>query len=196
SLVVILIGLQMAFATELIILVLLSLLIGAIIGEALNLDSLFNRLGYVISRKFTDEKNASTVTEAFVSSSLLFIVGAMAIIGALDSGLRHDHEILVTKSILDGFTSMILTTTLGFGVILSAVPVFLYQATITLLSSQIVTLMSEQFLEGLIVELTAVGGLLILAIGLNLLNLTKIRIANLLPALVIVVCVYSTYYIL
>src|SRR5699024_8088620 len=147
SLVVILIGLQMAFATELIILVLLSLLIGAIIGEALNLDSLFNRLGYVISRKFTDEKNASTVTEAFVSSSLLFIVGAMAIIGALDSGLRHDHEILVTKSILDGFTSMILTTTLGFGVILSAVPVFLYQATITLLSSQIVTLMSEQFLE-------------------------------------------------
>lgn len=195
ALVVILIGLQMAFTTEVIIVVLLSLLSGSIIGEVINLDTLLNKLGYKISSKFTNGKNASNVTEAFVSSTLLFIVGAMAILGALDSGLRGDHEILYTKSILDGFTSLILTSTLGFGVVLSAIPVFIYQGTITLLSSHIINIIPEQLLNGLINELTAVGGLLIVAIGLNLLKLTNIRIANLLPSIVTVMFIYTIYFI-
>lgn len=195
ALVVLLIGLQMAFETKVVIVVLISLLLGAIIGELINLDSLFNKLGYQISRRFIGDGNASQVTEAFISATLLFVVGAMAILGSLDSGLRGDHEILFTKSILDGFTSLILTSTLGFGVILSAIPVFIYQGTITLLSSQIVKVIPEQLLEGLINELTAVGGLLIVAISLNLLKITKIRIANLLPAIVIVMIVYIVYFV-
>lgn len=195
SLVVILIGLQMALQTEVIIVVLLSMLLGAIIGEVVDLDKLFNKFGYIISSKFTKGKDTSNVTNAFISSTLLFVVGAMAILGALDSGLRGDHEILYMKSILDGFTSLVLTSTLGFGVVLSAVPVFLYQGTITLLSSQIVLYMPDQLLEGLTNELTAVGGLLIIAIGLNLLKLTKIRIANLLPTLMMVVVIYIVYFI-
>lgn len=194
ALVVLLIGLQMAFETEVVIVVLLSLLLGAIVGELINLDSLLNKLGYQISRRFIGDGNASQVTEAFISATLLFIVGAMAILGSLDSGLRGDHEILFTKSILDGFTSLILTSTLGFGVILSAIPVFVYQGTITLLSAQIVNIIPEQLLDGIVNELTAVGGLLIVAISLNLLKLTNIRIANLLPAIVIVVIIYTVYF--
>lgn len=196
ALVVILIGLQMAFQTEVIIVVLLSMLSGALIGELINLDSLLNKVGYKISYYFTRGKNTSNVTEAFISATLIFVIGAMAILGALDSGLRGDHEILYTKSILDGFTSLILTSTLGFGVILAAIPVFLYQGTIALLSSQIVSIFPEQLLDGLINELTAVGGLLIVAIGLNILNLTKIRIANLLPSIITVLLIYSIYFVL
>lgn len=193
ALVVVLIGLQMAFQTEMIIIVLLSMLLGAIIGEMISLDRFFNKTVYKVSSKFLNEKNASNVTEAFISSTLLFIVGAMAILGALDSGLRGDHEILYTKSILDGFTSLILTSTLGFGVILSALPVFLYQGSIAVLSSQIVSLIPKSLLDGLINELTAVGGLLIVAIGLNLLKVTNIRIANLLPAIIVVAFMFLFY---
>lgn len=196
ALVVILIGLQMAFQTEVIIVVLLSMLSGALIGELINLDSLLNKVGHKISYYFTRGKNTSNVTEAFISATLIFVIGAMAILGALDSGLRGDHEILYTKSILDGFTSLILTSTLGFGVILAAIPVFLYQGTIALLASQIVSIFPEQLLDGLINELTAVGGLLIVAIGLNILNLTKIRIANLLPSIITVLLIYSIYFVL
>ena len=117
----------------------------------------------------------------------------MAIIGALDSGIRGDHGILITKGIIDGFTALVLTTTLGIGVILSAIPVVLYQGTITLLATQIDKWVSAAFLDGLIVELTAVGGLLILAIGFNLLNITKIRIGNLLPSILTVVLVYYLF---
>lgn len=195
GLVVVLIGLQMALQTEVIIVVLLSMLLGAIIGELVNLHHLLNTIGLKVSQRFISEKNASNFTEAFVSSTLLFIVGAMAIVGSLDSGLRGDHEILYTKSILDGFTSIILTSTLGIGVILSAVPVLLYQGSIALLSAQIVNLIPEQFLDGLINELTAIGGLLIVAIGLNLLKITNIRIANLLPTLIAINFIYLIYVI-
>src|SRR5690606_6065332 len=107
--------------------------------------------------------------QAFVTASLLFVVGAMAIIGALDSGLRGDHEILLTKATIDGFTAFVLTSTLGIGVILSVIPVVLYQGTITLLAAKIETFIPEVLFNEMIVELTAVGGLLIVAIGLNML---------------------------
>lgn len=194
ALVVILIGLQMALQTKVIIVVLISMLLGAICGEFLNIDLKLNKIGDKISRKLTNGKNASHITEAFVSSTLLFIVGAMAILGALDSGLRGDHEVLFTKSILDGFTSVILTSTLGFGVILSAIPVLIYQGTITLLASHIVNVIPNNMLDGLINEITATGGLLIVAIGLNLLNLTQIKIANLLPSIFFVVIIYAIYF--
>jgi len=193
GLAVILIGLQMAFATEMIIIVLLSLLSGAIIGEFFRVEEGLNRFGTWVGSKFTNSGDGVTVSQGFITATLIFVVGAMAIIGALDGGVRGDHEVLITKGVLDGFTALVLTTTLGFSVILSAIPVVLYQGAIALLATQIETLVPEVFLNGLIVELTAVGGLLIVAIGLNMLKITRIRIGNLLPAILTVVMIYYIY---
>lgn len=186
GLTIILIGLQMAFQVNSIIIVLLSMLTGALVGEFFRLEDLLNRIGYWVGSKFTNKGENVNVSQAFVTASLLFVVGAMAILGALDSGLRGDHEILLTKSVLDGFTSFILTTTLGIGVILSVIPVVLFQGSIALLATQIEKLIPKVIFNDLLVDITAVGGLLIVAIGLNLLKLTQIRVTNLLPAIVMV----------
>jgi hypothetical protein len=196
GLAVILIGLQMAFTTELIIIVLLSLLSGAVLGELFHVEEGLNRFGEWIGSKFKSTDENITISQGFVTATLIFAVGAMAIIGALDSGMRGDHEVLITKGIMDGFTALVLTTTLGFGVILSAVPVVLYQGAIALLATQIEKWIPETFLQGFIVEMTAVGGLLIVAIGLNILRITTIKIGNLLPAIVTVIIIYYIYYTL
>lgn len=193
GLVVVLIGLQMAFSTEAIIVVLLSLLTGAIIGEFIHLEEGLNRLGAWIGSKITSKNGDFSVAQGFVTASLIFVVGAMSVIGALDSGIRGDHEILITKGIIDGFVALVLTTGLGFGVAFAVVPVVLYQGSIALLATQIDKWLPEVFLNGLILELTAVGGLLILAIGLNLLKVVQIRIGNLLPSIVTVGFIYYFY---
>lgn len=194
GLTILLIGLQMALQVNSIIIVLLSVLTGALVGELFRLEELLNSLGYWVGSKFTNKGDNINVSQAFVTASLLFVVGAMAILGALDSGLRGDHEVLLTKSILDGFTAFILTTTLGIGVILSVVPVVLFQGSIALLASQIEKLIPEVIFNDLLVDVTAVGGLLIVAIGLNLLKLTQIRVTNLLPAIfMVVVFVYLNH---
>ena len=110
----------------------------------------------------------------------------MAIIGAIDSGLRNDHDVLVMKGIIDGFTAIILSSTLGIGVAFAAVPVFLYQGIITLFSTQISRFVPDELLNFFISEMTATGGLMILAIGLNLIGLTKVRVANLIPGILVV----------
>ncbi|MDY0404128.1 DUF554 domain-containing protein [Virgibacillus sp. 179-BFC.A HS] len=197
GLTIILIGLQMALSTDALIIVLLSLLSGAIIGELVRLETLLNRLGGWIGSKFTTAKGSDvSVAQGFVTASLVFVIGAMAIIGALDSGLRNDHSVLITKGILDGFTALVLTSTLGFGVLFSVVPVVLFEGIIALLATQINRFIPQAFLDGLIVELTAVGGLLIVAIGLNMLKLTKIRIGNLLPAIVTVIIIFYIHHVL
>lgn len=110
----------------------------------------------------------------------------MGIIGALDSGLRNDHNVLFTKGIIDGFTSIVLASTLGIGVLLSAIPVFLFQGLITICSGFISTYIPEDALNFFIQEMTATGGIMILAIGLNIAGLAKIRVANLLPGIAVV----------
>lgn len=109
----------------------------------------------------------------------------MAILGSIDSGLRHNHDILYTKSMLDGISAVILSSTLGIGVTLSAVPVFLYQGTIALTSTLFTLFISEADLSAVITEVTAVGGVLIIGIGLNILHIKNINVANLLPSIVI-----------
>lgn len=194
GLAVILIGLQMAFSTQLIIVVLLSLLSGAIIGELLKLEEKLDLMGKWLGNKFTTSAgDNNSISQGFVTASLIFVVGAMAIIGALDSGIRGDHEVLITKGILDGFVALVLTTTLGFGVALSVIPVVLYQGSIALLATQIESWIPDAFLNGLIVELTAVGGLLIVAIGLNMLKIVQIRVGNLLPSIFMVGLIYYLY---
>ncbi len=194
--VVLLIGIQMAFSTEVIIIVLLSIMFGAIIGELLHVEERLNSVGHWIGSKFTSSPNTSTsISQGFVTATLVFVMGAMSILGSLDSGIRGDHELLVTKGIIDGFVSIVLTTTLGFGVIFSVIPVVLYQGTITLFATQIEKYLPEAFLTGFITELTAVGGIIIIAIGVNLLKILHIRIGNLLPSLVMVGIIYYIYYL-
>lgn len=196
GLTVIIIGIQMALGSESIIIVLLSILAGALIGETLQLEKLLNQFAHWISAKFTSENNSANVAQGFITASLIFVVGAMAILGALDSGMRGDHGILYTKSILDGFTAMVLTSTLGIGVILSVIPIFVYQGTIALLAAKINEYVPDIILKNLITELTAIGGILIIAIGLNILKLIEIRVTNLLPSLfVVVIFIYAQHYL-
>ena len=119
----------------------------------------------------------------------------MAVIGALDSGLRNDHNVLITKGLIDGFTSIILASTLGLGVMLSAVPVFVYQGLIALFAGVISSFIPDAALQIFITEMTAVGGVMIMAIGLNIAGLAKIKAANLLPGIVIVGIMVAIFYI-
>lgn len=183
---VIVLGLTMAFEGEEFLLIIFSLAIGAVIGERLNLEGKLNEVGNIIERRMKKQGDSS-LAEGFVAATLLFVVGAMAIVGALDSGFRGDHSVLLTKSLLDGFSSIVFAATLGIGVMFSAVPVVLYQGAIALAASWIVTAVPEPLLNQLINEITAVGGIMIMAIGLNLLGLEKIRVANLLPAILLAV---------
>ncbi|MFD2638467.1 DUF554 domain-containing protein [Piscibacillus salipiscarius] len=193
GLTVLLIGFSMALTSDRIIVILLSLVTGAIIGEGIDLDEKLNRLGSHIEIKFKKPGKQSRIAEGFVTASLIFVIGAMAVVGALDSGLRGDHGILYTKSIIDGFVALVLTTTMGFGVVFSAVPVILYEGGIALFATQIDQWIPQSILDLFIEDMTSTGGLLIFAIGLNLLKITDIKVANLLPSLVTVGFVLYIY---
>ena len=180
------IGMKMAQGSAHLVLVVVSLALGALVGEALDLDGRLTRFGQWLQRRLLGNRSAATgssLGEAFVSASLLFCIGAMAIVGAIEDGLAGNHEILFAKASLDGVISVVLASTLGIGVALSAVSVLVYQGAITLLSFWM-----QQFLtEAVIGEISATGGVIILAIGLNLLGVTKIRLANLIPGLAVLV---------
>ncbi len=180
------IGMKMAQGSAHLVLVVVSLALGALVGEALDLDGRLTRFGQWLQRRLLGNRSAATgssLGEAFVSASLLLCIGAMAIVGAIEDGLAGNHEILFAKASLDGVISVVLASTLGIGVALSAVSVLVYQGAITLLSFWM-----QQFLtEAVIGEISATGGVMILAIGLNLLGVTKIRLANLIPGLAVLV---------
>jgi uncharacterized membrane protein YqgA involved in biofilm formation len=158
-----------------------SLLIGGIIGESLNLDLQMEKFGNWLKSK-VKSKDAQ-FTDGFVAASVLFCVGAMAILGSLDEGIRGDRTVLLTKSILDGFAAIALSASMGIGVAFSAIPIFLYQGAITLLSNH-----TQNFFTPLMInQLTSVGGLLIVGISFNLLEIKKIKVTNLLPSLMLIV---------
>ena len=154
----------------------LSLVIGTVIGEALDIDRAVTRLGDRLQEKF---KGRSKITEGFVTGTLVFAVGAMTIMGSLDSGLKNDHTILIAKSVIDGISSIIFASTMGVGVAFAGVSVFVIEGGITLLASLVAPLLTEV----VVAEITFVGSLLILGIGLNLLGLTKLKLLNMMPAL-------------
>lgn len=195
GLAVIVLGIQMTFAEKNLLIVILSVVIGAVLGEWVELDYKLNRLGLWIERKIEGKQQKKkettlvptpTVATAFVTATLVYCIGALAVIGAMDSGLRDDHTVLFTKSVLDGFSAIIFSSTLGYGVAFSAVAVFLYQGSIAVASTWIYELIGKGLMDLIISGMTATGGLLILAIGLNILEITKIRVANLLPSLLVV----------
>lgn len=196
GLAVMVLGLQMGFKSANFLIVILSLVIGAVLGEAWKLEDKLNAVGDWLESKI-GSKGEGSISQGFVTATLIFVIGAMAIIGALDSGIRGDHDVLYTKAIIDGFTALILTTTLGIGVLFSAIPVVIYQGTIALFATQIDKLIPQALMDSFILELTATGGVMIFAIGLNMIGLTKIRVANLLPGiLVTAVLVMISHYMI
>lgn len=159
----------------------ISMAIGAVIGEIIDIDRYLNKLGDFLQKKFKGSNNNSSISEGFVTASLLFCVGAMAVVGALENGLKGNYDTLLAKSVLDGVSSIIFSSTLGIGVMLSAGAVFIYQGVITLGAGFLSGILSDI----VITNMSCVGSLLILGIGLNMLGVTKIKVANLLPAIFI-----------
>lgn len=180
GLTVCLIGLKGALSTSDIFIVIISVVIGAIIGEWMQIEQKLEHLGDFIQNKVGNNKNNS-FSEGFVTASLVYCVGAMAIVGSLESGLKGIYTILYAKSILDGISAVIFASTMGVGVVFSAISVFLYQGFITITAHFL-----EPFLTSVVRdEMSAVGGLLIFAIGLTMLGIKKIKVGNLLPAVFI-----------
>jgi len=177
GLAVVLIGIKTALNTDAILIVIISFVIGSIIGELIRIEDRLDQFGDWIGKKLS--KNSTGISKGFVTASLLYCVGAMAIIGSMESGLTGNHQTLFAKSILDGISSVIFASTLGIGVIFSAVSVFIYQGIITLTASSI----KPFLLPEVVSQMSAVGGLLIFAIGLGLLEIKKIKIGNMLPAI-------------
>ena len=175
------IGIQMAFKTHNPLVLLLSLLAGLIIGELLRLDDGFQALGLAVEQRLRRAGQPGRVSLAFTTASLLFCVGPLAILGSFLDGTRGDITLLAIKSTLDGFSSIVLAATLGWGVLLSAVSVLAVQGTLTLVAA----LAHAGLTDAEIAELTAVGGIAVLAIALGLLELKPIKVANFLPALAI-----------
>lgn len=193
GLAVVVLGLDMALSSDNFFIVIISLIVGTVIGELLRLEDGLNQIGHMLERKL-GRSQSGNITQGFVTATLIFVVGAMAIVGALDSGLRQDHAILLTKSMIDGFTSIVLASTLGVGVLLSAIPVFLYQGGIAIFANVIHQFLSDSLLELLIAELTATGGVLIFGIGINMLGIKQIRVANLLPSIIVVTIIVLVQY--
>ena len=181
ALCILIIGVQMALKTQNIIIVIFSLVLGAIVGEILDIEAAMNRLGQYLGNKLSqgDGSADAAIAAGFVNASILFCSGAMAILGSIQDGLAADHTTLFAKATLDGLISLILSANLGIGVILSALSVGIYQGSITLLAGVVGPLVTEAMLA----EITASGGIMIMAIGCNMLKISSIRIGNLLPGM-------------
>lgn len=187
GLAVLLIGTQMALKCQNLLILIFSLVIGGTVGELIRLDEWFNRLGDGLKKRVNSKNDL--FTDGFVTATLIYGIGSMAIVGSFDEGLRGDPSILFTKSILDGLTSVALASTYGLGVLFSFIPILLYQSGLTLFAF----LFKDAFSPVLINELTAVGGLLILGIGFNILQFAEIKISNLLPSLVVLVVLVTIF---
>ena len=179
GLAVVLIGVKTALKTDALLIVILSLAIGGILGELLRIEDRLEQLGNWIGNRLS--KDSKGISQGFVSASLLYCVGAMAIVGSMESGLSGDHQTLYAKSILDGISSILFASTLGIGVIFSAASVFVYQGLITLAAS----FLGQFLVPDVVSQMSAIGGLLIFAIGIGLLEIKKIKVGNILPAIFI-----------
>lgn len=177
------IGIQMAMKTNNIVITIISLVIGAIIGEIIDIEKRMNSLGVWLGSKFSKKNGsiAGQIAEGFVNSSILFCTGAMSIVGSIQDGLSGECSTLFAKATLDGIIALILTANVGIGVIFSALIVGIYQGGITLMAGFVEPYITEVILQ----EVTASGGVMIMAIGFNMLHITKIRIGNMLPGMVI-----------
>ena len=175
---IVLIGIRGAVQTENEMVVILSIVIGGLIGSLIGIEKGLDRMGQALQNRLSKAFGASDIGKGFVTASLIFCVGSMAIVGSLNAGLKGDYSMLYAKALLDGVTSMVLSSTLGPGVMLSALPILVYQGGITLLAGLVSPILSDR----VVTEMSAVGGLLIIGIGLNMIYDKHLRVGDLLPA--------------
>jgi uncharacterized membrane protein YqgA involved in biofilm formation len=177
-------GIKMSLETGRIVYLALALILGGIIGEALHIEGGILKIGSFLKRRFArSDDSESDFAYAFLNASVIFCVGAMTLVGSFKAGAEGDYELLLTKSVLDGFMAIILSAALGIGVAFAAVTVLAYQGALTLLSG----LLRPYATDLVLAELTAVGGALVIMIGINLLGMAKLKTANFLPALILMI---------
>lgn len=181
---VVIIGLQGVIQYQSPLKLIVALALGVLIGEVLDLDNLINRFARRIEKRFTSSEEGR-FAQGFVGACILFGVGAMAIVGSIQSGLESNETILYTKSLLDFISSIVYASTFGWGVLFSGFVILVYQGSITLLSSVIAPFLNEV----VIADIGAIGSALVMAIGLNMLNITKLKLANFLPSIFVVILI-------
>ena len=180
-------GTKMALETNQVLLLLISLVLGVLIGELLGIERILDKISRLIKEKVKSKDKL--FSEGLITAFLLYCVGSMTFVGAIEEGINNDKTLLYTKSLMDGVTSILLSSSLGIGVLVSALPLLLFQSILT---------WSAFYFEGylqpdMITELSAVGGVLIMAISLNILKILKIKVSNLLPALLLVIPIYYLF---
>ena len=173
-------GIVMALKSNAYLVIVLSLISGSLIGEALNIEAWMDNLGEKLKVRLKSKNDK--FSEGLVTAFLLFCMGSMTILGAIEEGLGSKPNLLLTKSIMDGFGSIALSSALGLGVIFSVIPLLIYQGGLTLLTSVV----GDYFIEIYINNLTSVGGILLIGLGLRILEIKQIRVLNMLPALIII----------
>ena len=177
------IGIQMALNSSKIVFLALSLIIGGILGTWWRIEEGILSLGNTLRRTFAKKDEGTDFGFGFLNASVLFCVGAMALVGSFKAGAEGNYDLILTKSVLDGFMSIVFTAAMGIGVAFSALSVLIYQGILTLAAGALKPLVSDVLLK----ELTGVGGALVMMIGINLLGLAKLKTANFLPALALIV---------
>lgn len=178
------VGIRSALASENTLCMIICMVVGILIGELLHIEDRLNGLGDVLKKKLVKGQANSQFTEGFVSATLLFGVGSMAILGSLEAGIHHDYSIIFSKSVMDGLIAISFAATMGIGVAFSSIAIFLYQGLLTILAGLLAPLLSE----AVIAEMSGVGGLMILGIAINMLGVLgerQIHIGNMLPAIVL-----------
>ena len=175
------IGMSMAVKMEHILIVVASLALGSLLGEWMNIENWVNTLGENFKQRF--RIGSEQFSEGLTTAFLLFCVGSMTILGTIQEGTGGSPDLLYTKSLMDFFSSMLLASAFGVSVALSAIPLFIFQASLTLIAM----FAGSFFTPGIILELTSVGGILLVGLGLNILHIINLRVMNMLPALVVVV---------
>jgi len=187
ALFVVSLGLSMSVSTKQPLIVIASIALGSVIGELLDLEGRLERGSKKLEEKFG--KGTNGFSTGFITTSLIYCTGSMAVLGSFEEGLGGYPSMLLTKGLIDGLTSVAMAASLGFGVIFSSIPVFLYQGILTLAAGWIQPLMSD----AAVTEMSATGGLMLMAIGINLLGFMKIRAMNMLPGLIIAVLLVQIF---
>ena len=181
---VMLIGVKSALGCNDLLIIIISLALGSLVGEGIGIENYLKKLGDFLETKFSN--STTSFSAGFVTASLMYCVGSMAIVGSLESGLTGNHATLFAKATIDGIVAIILSSSLGIGVLFSAVSVLFYQGTITLLAG----LLKPLLIPAVVSQMSATGGLLIVGLGLNMIREKKLKVGNMLPAIFIPLIYY------
>lgn len=184
---VIAVGIKLSLVGEDLTLMIVAIILGTLIGELIDIEGRLDNLGAMVESKFKNKE--SNITQGFVSCTLVYCVGSMAIVGSIQSGLTGNHEILFSKAVLDGIISITMAVSMGIGVVFSSISVFLYQGSITILAQFLQSVLSDAVVS----EMTSIGGVMIMAIGLNFLEIKRIKVGNMIPAVFIPIIYFMIF---